>query len=91
MNAAHVQIFYEGAWYPWCEISSLYELGRDAKKQCQLIELAHSQNISLICGHESLADAQKMMAFLAEHRPHLKLRAVETCCDAPREDFANAE
>ena len=92
---SHIEIFFEGQWYPWCQISTMYEFG-DSKTAHQMVRDADSKGIRLVCGHGSLAEAQRAVSYILQWRPSLTLRAVEGPCnrvepDEYQQEGTNAE
>lgn len=78
---AHIQVFYNDDWIPWCEVP-LDELMGNAENQAKFSILAEKEGINLSCSHSLISDAQRFMKFMKEHEFPYQMRVINAQCDA---------
>lgn len=84
---AHVEVFHEGQWIPWCQMPAKFLYGEDNNQVKELFKLAYKNKIDLSCLQRSMFDANNLVKFMSTQRPDYRFRSKEGECKQSMSDW----
>lgn len=84
---AHIEVFHEGRWIPWCQMPTKLLYGEDDNQVKELFKLAYKNKIDLSCLQRSTFDGNNLVKFMSKHRPDYWFRVKDGECKQSISDW----